>query len=104
MSLTEYICRQEGVDDKIYFPLTVDIKLPEGGTKQCRVYQQTAKPSEIVDLDNLPSDRRPSAIYLKTMIKGAKESELPEEYQKFLKNIPDNGYNGEVDVNVSLAD
>lgn len=33
-----------------------------------------------------------------TILKGAKENNLPTDYIKFLKTIPDNGYEGEYDI------
>lgn len=95
---------QEGVADKIYFRFNVDIEMPDGATKECKVYQQTATPTLISNWNDMPRDRKPSAVYLKTMIRGAKESGLPEEYQKFLNGIPHNGYEGEVDIRLNLAD
>lgn len=97
-------CRQEGVADKIYFPLDVSIQLLGGGTKVCRVYQQCATPPHIQSIQDLPSERRPSVMYLNTMIQGAKETGLPEEYQKYIKSIPHNGYSGEVDIELRLAE
>lgn len=75
----------------------------DGRIKVCRVYQQYATPPHVADLQDLPPERRPSAAYLNTMIQGARESELPEEYQKFLESLPHNGYNGEVDIGLRLA-
>lgn len=33
------------------------------------------------------------------MIKGAEESKLPEEYIEMLRNVPHNGYAGNVNLN-----
>lgn len=44
----------------------------------------------------------PSLRYKNVIIQGAKEHNLPEEYITYLENIPDNGYNGVVDVNIPL--
>lgn len=93
---------QEGVSHKIYFPMTVEVETPLGKKLNCRVYIQTAKISDLVALENLPVERKPSLIYINTMLKGAKESELPEEYQEFLRKIAHNGYAGEVDIGAEL--
>ncbi|EFA09461.1 gamma-glutamylcyclotransferase isoform X2 [Tribolium castaneum] len=98
----ESLDRQEGVPHKIYYALDVDVIVPEGGTKKCRVYQQCVIPSATEDIEKLADDRKPSAVYLNIIKEGAKESNLPEEYQKFLHRIPDNGYNGEVDIGIKL--
>ena len=34
----------------------------------------------------------PSKIYKKVIIQGAKQNGLPKEYITYLENIPDNGY------------
>ena len=36
------------------------------------------------------------------IIRGAMENKLPDDYIDKLKNIEDNGYNGNIDVNLSL--
>lgn len=69
---------------------------------QCRVYQQTATFPIVEQMENIPEERRPSAVYLNTILKGAQESSLPQDYQTFLKRIPHNGYNGEVDIGLPL--
>lgn len=79
----------------------MDIKCSDG-IKKCRTYQQTAIPDLVKDLKDLPLDRRPSKIYWKVIVDGAKESGLPEEYQKFLNSIPHNGYEGEISINLNL--
>lgn len=90
--------RQEGVSENIYIPLTVDVETADGKIRKCRTYQQTVKITDTNSVTDLPNERKPSAIYLRTILKGAKESGLPEEYQTFLKTIPHNGYAGEVDI------
>lgn len=94
--------RQEGVHDHIYFRFEVDVELPDGNIKKCHVYQQVNIPAEHLKLAKLPENRQPSQVYLNTIINGAKESELPEEYQKLLQKVPHNGYNGDVDLNLRL--
>ncbi|XP_017787053.1 PREDICTED: gamma-glutamylcyclotransferase-like isoform X2 [Nicrophorus vespilloides] len=96
--------RQEGVDRNIYFPLEVNVVNPEGESIQCRVYQQTISPSFIHNIKDLPSERKPSPIYLKTIQLGGVESKLPEDYVKFLNTIPDNGYSGQIDIQLDLAE
>lgn len=76
--------------------------MPEGGTKKCRVYQQCVIPYATENIEELADDRKPSTVYLNIIKEGAKESNLPEEYQKFLQKIPDNGYTGEVDIGMKL--
>nr|CAH7763711.1 unnamed protein product [Callosobruchus chinensis] len=86
--------RQEGVDKNIYFPLEVQVTSRDGKVMTARTYRETAEIAEYVDLSKLPDERCPSATYLKTILKGAKESSLPDEYQEFLRGIRHNGYLG----------
>lgn len=94
--------KQEGVLDNIYVPLYMDIVLPDGTLKNCKLYQHTEVPKDYGDIKNLPEERRPSKVYLNTILAGARESELPDGYQKFLQQIPHNGYEGKVDIAVKL--
>lgn len=98
-----YYFRQEGVADEIYFPMEVNIIMSDGSSQLCRTYQQCATPTFIIDMLDLPAERRPSSVYLNTIILGASESKLPDDYQDFLKSIPHNGYNGEVDIKLDLS-
>lgn len=96
-------CRQEGVCSTIYkrIQLTVET-LPEGKLVDCVAYQ-------IVDSTRQKSIEEhgpnliPSLRYKNVIITGAIEHGLPEEYVKQLEAIPDNGYNGDVDVNIPLT-
>lgn len=97
-----FFYRQEGVAANIYKPLQVDVKCSDGTTKNCRTYQQTAVPALVQNLRDLPLERKPSKVYWKVIIQGAKESGLPDDYQTFLNNIPHNGYDGEIDINLDL--
>lgn len=94
---------QEGVNQKIYFPIIVDIELSDGTFEQCRVYQQHATPEFCENIQDIPHKRQPSEIYLKTIILGAKESDLPKFYQEFLQKIPHNGYSGNVELALDLG-
>lgn len=94
--------KQEGVASGVYIPLEVNIITPSGENKKCRVYQQSVIPKEVKKMKDLPTERRPSGPYLMTIIMGAAESGLPEDYQKFLKTIPHNGYVGDVDMGFKL--
>ncbi|XP_043279063.1 gamma-glutamylcyclotransferase-like [Venturia canescens] len=95
---------QEGVDQKIYFPMTVEVEVPDLRDRpfKCRVYQQCTNPEEFQVLSQLPEERRPSQVYLNTIIQGAVENELPSYYIEFLKTIAHNGYTGEVDIGLAL--
>lgn len=95
--------KQEGVTSGAYVPLNIDVILPDGNKKKCRTYQQTVAPEKHVNLSHLPNERKPSWIYLKTIIKGAEESGLPQEYQNFLKNIAHNGYSNEEHIGFKIS-
>lgn len=82
--------RQEGVDKNLYKPLTKNIETPTGDQITCRLYQQVNNPDVTYQLENLPIDRQPSRTYLKCILDGAEESQLPIEYIDKLKRIPHN--------------
>lgn len=88
---------------KIYFAFESDILTPEGKVEKCRLYQQVNTPP-INENELLPDNRKPSGTYLDVIIRGAKESNLPEEYQKFLKSFPHNGYTGPANLDLSLEE
>ncbi|XP_014218192.1 gamma-glutamylcyclotransferase [Copidosoma floridanum] len=89
---------QEGVSSNVYCPKIVKIDTTGGKSLECRVYQQCQLPDKYVEPSLLPPNRQPSLIYLNTMIKGAKEFNIPNDYIKFLETFLHNGYNGEVEV------
>lgn len=72
-------------------PFEANILTPEGKNLLCRSYMLVNQPVKQIPL---PLERRPSKAYLKTILLGAHESNLPFEYLKFLDEIPDNGRNG----------
>ncbi|CAL8135419.1 unnamed protein product [Orchesella dallaii] len=95
--------KQEGVLDNIYqrVELTVET-VPDGKKVNCMAYRirdETRQKSVLAHGENLI----PSLRYKNVIIQGAKEHGLPEEYVKFLEAVPDNGYNGDVDVNIPLT-
>ncbi|KAI4497969.1 hypothetical protein M0802_006793 [Mischocyttarus mexicanus] len=89
---------QEGVNDNIYIPLTVDIETSTGAILKCRVYQQSKVPDNYIKPMFLPNERLPSPLYLEVIIKGAIESKLPDTYIKFLKMISHNGFKGKCEL------
>ena len=65
-----------------------------GEVLNCRCYQQ---------IRELEEDRRPSAIYKNVMVRGAIENGVPKDYiMNELHAIIDNGYDGEVEVQLDL--
>ena len=79
-----YTCRQEGPR---YRQVQVEVTTPQGEVMKCRSYH----------LQNLElDDGRPSPQYLRTVLLGARENHLPEEYVQRLMKIQHNGYDGEV--------
>lgn len=90
----------------IYFPLIKEIETPDGEKLECRLYIMVEQPTDIVDLtDNGRSDeRKPSQTYLNTIVKGAIESQLPQEYIELLQSITDNGKQASPDMLAKLAD
>lgn len=82
----------------------MDVETPSQEIKSCRVYILTNNPESVDKIEDLPHDRQPSYIYLKTILEGASESNLPDDYKSFLEKIPHNGYKGKVDIPVHLND
>lgn len=95
---------QEGVQDNIYHAMSVNVTTPSGTILKCRVYQQCNNPKEYIKPMDLPMSKRPSPLYLNTILKGAEENNLPTDYIKFLRTIPHNGYKGEYDISLSLIE
>lgn len=93
---------QEGVTSKVYFPKQVDVELIDGTVKNCRVYQLCDNAAAIDNICDLPENQKPSKVYLKTIILGARESKLPEDYMRFLESIPHNGYDGDIGIDLKL--
>ncbi|KAK5640491.1 hypothetical protein RI129_011302 [Pyrocoelia pectoralis] len=89
---------QEGVHQNIYFRFNTNVKLPDGTTKECYVYEQVNKPTTHFKLCEFPADRQPSHVYKDVIVKGAEESKLPDFYQKLLQSVLCNGYKGDVDL------
>jgi len=79
-----YTCRQEGPR---YKQVEVEVVTPEGKVMNCRSFH--LRNPEL-------RDGPPSPQYLRTVLLGAKENHLPEEYVQRLMQVKDNGYQGEV--------
>lgn len=58
---------------------------------QCRVYQLVESPPKLPEDAEIPYGRQPSSTYLQTIIQGAIESNLPNEYISYLESIKHNG-------------
>lgn len=84
----------------MYKPLEIQVITPEGIIKNCRSYQQLNVSTFTEKIEDLADERKPSSVYLDVIKKGAKESNLPDLYQKFLARIPDNGYNDTVEIDL----
>ncbi|GJQ84399.1 hypothetical protein Trydic_g3874 [Trypoxylus dichotomus] len=93
---------QEGVPKGIYFGMDVDIIVDNENKQRCRVYKLTQEAEVIQNIEDLPENRRPSPAYLKIILLGAGESNLPADYVEFLKKIPNNGYVGEVAIDLDV--
>ena len=77
----ENIDKQEGVPQKVYRPIYVDVKTSENKLIKCRSYQ-------IIDTSEsgLPSD-----AYKSVIVSGAKQNNLPKDYVQKLEAIKSNG-------------
>lgn len=93
---TSRLFRQEGVNQGIYEPFSIQVTTIQGEVLTCRCYRQTR--NEWGDVD-----RRPSAAYKKLMIRGAGENGVPADYiTNYLERIVDNGYDGELNTSADL--
>jgi len=84
------------VSNGIYIPISVPVhSLTTDSNITCRAYHLTNQPQSELHADgvqeNIPLDRQPSKTYLKVLVKGAKETGIPEEYIKWLRGIRHNG-------------
>ncbi|XP_030887660.1 gamma-glutamylcyclotransferase isoform X2 [Leptonychotes weddellii] len=77
--------KQEGVKSGTYVPIEVNVYTQEGKEITCRSYQMKNYESAL-----------PSLQYKKVICLGAKENDLPLEYQKKLNAVEPNDYQGEV--------
>ncbi|CAH0774654.1 unnamed protein product [Bemisia tabaci] len=93
--------KQEGVDTHVYEVIKVSVQTPEGTSVESRSYQLCDLPPPVPEGEKFPDERRPSKIYLRTIIDGAIESKLPAEYITYLRSFPDNGYEGEINLHDS---
>ncbi|XP_059488222.1 gamma-glutamylcyclotransferase-like [Neocloeon triangulifer] len=85
--------RQEGVKDGVYQVLHVNVTDAAGSTYNCRTYRYNAKePLTGGTYSKIPQARRPSPIYLETILRGANQSSLPKSYIDKLSSIPSNGH------------
>jgi gamma-glutamylcyclotransferase len=96
----ESLDEQEGVSSGIYERVSVTAEV-EGKPVECLAYKVT-KSSRENSISTHGDSLLPSTVYKNVIIRGAKEHNLPSEYINFLENIPDNGYEGEVEVNLPL--
>ncbi|XP_075160162.1 gamma-glutamylcyclotransferase-like isoform X2 [Haematobia irritans] len=90
----KHLDNQEGVHEGIYTPITVSVYCPTlDSTIECRAYHLCDQPETDIKLmpaNEVPIERLPSATYLKALIKGALESEIPYEYIEWLMHLPHN--------------
>jgi len=97
---------QEGVSVNIYERLELEVEAisenKDKKTVKCMAYRLRDDTRSQAIAEHGIEKLLPSQRYKNVIIYGAKENNLPEEYIKFLENIPDNGYNGDVDVNIPL--
>ena len=69
----------------IYAPINVKVSTKEGELLPCRSYHVINKNAK---------DKRPSVTYLDVILRGATESNLPEDYVAKLRQIEHNGSQG----------
>ncbi|XP_040577054.1 gamma-glutamylcyclotransferase [Lepeophtheirus salmonis] len=88
--------KQEGVESSIYRRLSISINLEDSSDPiDAYTYQLTEE-----SCNKGSQDKRPSKIYKNVIVNGAKEHNLNVNYIKLLEGIQDNGYEGQVEINV----
>lgn len=83
--------KQEGVSIQQYVPFDANVITSDNKILVCRCYKLVKQPTKQTPI---PLERRPSKSYKETMLLGAKENSLPEQYIRFIAEIPDNGKSG----------
>jgi hypothetical protein len=91
--------RQEGVHQGLYERYEVLVEAKDGSSLPCLVYRLTAK-TRRDGVEELGAEQKPSPFYKDVMLKGARENNLPQDYVNFIESIVDNGYTGEIDLNI----
>lgn len=61
-------------------------------------------PQKIPEHESTPDERKPSLAYLNVILKGAVESNLPEDYIEELHKIEHNGWNDSVIQKIMLIE
>ncbi|XP_037934505.1 gamma-glutamylcyclotransferase-like isoform X2 [Teleopsis dalmanni] len=86
---------QEGVAQGIYVPISVSVLSLNTKTPVCcRAYHLANQPMTNLSkapADCIPFNRQPSKTYLKTLVKGAIETGIDDDYVKWLRTIKHNG-------------
>ncbi|XP_037939271.1 gamma-glutamylcyclotransferase-like [Teleopsis dalmanni] len=85
---------QEGVSEGEYEPVNISVFLNNDTVVNARSYvlvKQPEIPLKMLNMSNIPFERQPSKTYLQCLVKGAIESELPDEYIRWLRTIKHNG-------------
>ncbi|XP_048236367.1 gamma-glutamylcyclotransferase-like isoform X1 [Haliotis rufescens] len=85
MADSDNLDRQE----KTYQRRTVTVTTPDGTTHTCRTYELDGE----YDIAHSPSPQ-----YKDVIVRGARQSGLPQAYISQLEAVEDNGYDGEVEV------
>ena len=87
---------QEGVHKRLYERISVNVLQ---GDKVIEAVSYKVMDHNLTE----PEDRcAPSKVYKNVMVNGALENGLPGHYVDKLKNMRDNGYEGEVEVGLPL--
>ncbi|XP_005101773.1 gamma-glutamylcyclotransferase [Aplysia californica] len=81
--------------EALYHPIFVDVDLETGENVKCRSYQMN---------NDRTGDTLPSPFYIKVMIDGAKQNNMPAEYINFLENVPTNGIKEPPPVYLTVMD
>ncbi|KAF4531230.1 hypothetical protein B566_EDAN017947 [Ephemera danica] len=96
--------RQEGVHEGVYSVLNVTVYTEEGAPLKCRSYRYNLRePLSGGSYSQLPESRRPSPLYLETILRGAEESGLPMDYRDLLNTIPSNDHDAGMALDQFLA-
>mmetsp|Transcript_23427 Transcript_23427/g.93007 ORF Transcript_23427/g.93007 Transcript_23427/m.93007 type:complete len:174 (-) Transcript_23427:252-773(-) len=74
--------RQEGVSVGLYYRLEIGVKTPSGDLINCYTYKVLNPQSGLV----------PSTLYMRVIIQGAINVQLPREYIEVLRSITTNSY------------
>ena len=86
----------------LYERFEISVETKDGSWLPCLIYRLTAQTRQ-AGVEELGTEQKPSPFYKDVMLNGARENHLPDDYVNFIETIVDNGYTGEIDLQIENA-